>query len=136
MNENSSNNSTCSHSYKTLEENTSEISTEIDLENGVNLQECKICFEKKPLRLLFCGHEMCKECVDNVKFINGYKTCPFCREIYLKKIKIPARINQSRNHRNNYVCVLTNNDCKLITKVIVCVCIIVFMGLFLKFRIV
>ena len=122
-------------SYNSFEED-KDINTEIDLENGSNLQECKICYEKKPLRLLFCGHEMCLECISSIQYVNGCKTCPFCRQIYLKKLKTLPRGNNSRVVRNNYTCVLTNNDCNIITKGIVCGCVIAFMWLLLKFRIV
>ena len=60
-------------SYNSFEED-KDINTEIDLESGSNLQECEICYEKKPLRLLFCGHEMCLECISSIQYVNvkGY----------------------------------------------------------------
>ena len=111
-----------SHNQPENEIITQEIITD-DIENSVgnnNLQICKICYEMKPLRLLFCGHEMCLDCVQNVKYIKGKKTCPFCRETYLsKRISEMVRTREVNQRNRDVLCIIKKTDCKNLTFLII-----------------
>lgn len=115
---------------------TQEIETE-DIENCVgrnNLQTCKICYETKPLRLLFCGHEMCFDCVQNVKYIKGKKTCPFCREIYQsKRLSEIVRTREVSRRNRDVLCILKKKDCKNFTFISIFLCFLLF--LYYKFKV-
>ena len=43
--------------------------------------ECPICLdeEKDVYVTLICGHQLCKECEDELKSHNSYNRCPLCR---------------------------------------------------------
>ena len=48
--------------------------------NEIDDEHCIICFEKmKDPVCLTCGHEFCKECIDDWQHQIGGKDCPICR---------------------------------------------------------
>jgi hypothetical protein len=114
-------------SYNYLQEN----EDNIDIENNQqNIEEnvCQICYEDKPLRVLFCGHEMCADCIKSIQFVKGRKTCPFCRDTFVQRRTIIVE----RQAPNNYICTMTYNDCKKLFRFLICMCASIFIIIYLK----
>ena len=61
--------------------------------------ECKICFEhfntslRKPITLMFCGHSICQQCLNELKKQHEKLLCPACRkEVQNENIKYKRSI--------------------------------------------
>ena len=117
-------------SYNSLDEN-EDNEENFDIENNQeNNQEsvCQICYEDKPLRVLFCGHEMCTDCIKSIQFVKGRKTCPFCRDTFVQRRTVIVE----RQAPNNYICTMTYDDCKKLFRFLLCVCVSIFIIIYLK----
>lgn len=51
---------------------------EEEIRESSNEEECGICYECNPLSKILCGHQFCKNCIDNLG-VNNFTTCPMCR---------------------------------------------------------
>jgi hypothetical protein len=48
------------------------------LHEGISLEECCVCLERKPDTILPCAHSYCTRCIQQWNV--NHKTCPVCRE--------------------------------------------------------
>lgn len=117
-----------------------------DLESQIdNKPICTICLDNDNMVRLPCEHEICINCIKNIKFNkNNDKLCPYCRRVFGKKKRkcisetninyitfdINSRENDTRLNNNSEITpteTILNCGCFLFL-----LCIIFVSGLFIS----